>query len=172
VRYDSKIALLTDIEREFAALSVVLDQIPFEQYLQCGVWGDSWNVRDLVAHLFEWQQLFLGWFDAGARGFTPEIPAAGFRYREIPQLNRNIQLRYATYEPREIRQMLESSHQQLLSLAASLTQEQLLQPGAFAWTKRNALVTYLGPNTSSHYRFALKVLKRWLRTRSAPEPAA
>jgi hypothetical protein len=27
---------------------------------------------------------------------------------------------------------------------------------------RHALATYLGPNTASHYRFARRVIKRWL----------
>jgi hypothetical protein len=155
--------LINDIEREFAVLTALLDAIPLERYLDPGVWGDDWNVRDLVAHLFEWHQLFLGWFEAGNRGLVPAIPAQGFRYREMPQLNRAIQLRYAATEAREMRQKLELSHREVLSLASRLTEKELLKPGSFAWTKKNGLVTYLGANTSSHYRFARKVLQRWLR---------
>ena len=41
-----------------------------------------------------------------------------------------------------------------------------LEAGHFAWTGKSALVTYAGANTASHYRFGLKVLKRWLRQRT------
>jgi hypothetical protein len=141
----------------------VLDSIPLEHYLEPGVWGDSWNVRDLVAHLTEWHQLFLGWFEAGQRGLIPAIPAAGFSCREIRPLNREIQRKYSASDPAEMRRQLGSSHRKVLALAEQLTQRQLLEPGHFAWTKKNALVTYLGPNMASHYRFATKALRRWLR---------
>jgi hypothetical protein len=163
VRYASKKALLDDIEREYAALTGLLDGIPPSQHLEPGVWGDDWNVHDLVAHLFEWHRLFLGWFDAGARDLAPAIPAPGFTWRELPRLNREIQRRYADRDPGEMRRRLDRSYRQVLALAEGLTQKQLLEPGHFAWTKKNALVTYLGANTSSHYRFAMKVLRRWRR---------
>jgi hypothetical protein len=163
VRYQSKKDLLADITREYDALTNLLDGIPPQRHLEPGVWGNDWNVHDLVAHLFEWHQLFLGWFDAGKRGLVPAIPAAGFAYREIPRLNREIQRRYADEDPGEMRRQLDRSHHRVCALAEGLTQEQILEAGHFAWTKKNALVTYLGANTSSHYRFAIKVLKRWLR---------
>jgi hypothetical protein len=163
VKYASKKALLGDVEREYAVLTELLVSIPLERYSEPGVWRDDWNVRDLVAHLSEWHRLFLGWFEAGQRGLVPAIPAAGFTNREIPRLNREIQHRYSASDPGEMRRRLDASHREMLALAAGLTQQQILQPGHFAWTKKNALVTYFGPNAASHYRFAIKALRRWLR---------
>ena len=145
MKYYAKEALLSDITSEFSALSTLLDNIPPAQYLEPGVWGEDWNVRDLIA---------------------PTIPAPGYNVRETPRLNRDIWRRYCNSDPTEMRQRLRTSHQQIVRLAQGLTQEQLLQPGHFAWTRRNGLVTYLGANTSSHYRFAQKVLKRWSRQAS------
>jgi hypothetical protein len=166
----SKEALLSDIDREYRALTSARRHSP-ARYLESGVWGDEWNVRDLVAHLFEWHQLFLGWFETGQQGMVPAIPARGFAYRELPRLNRDIQQRYGNHDPVDMRRQLDASHQQVFALADRLTQAQLLRPGHFAWTRKNALVTYLGANTSSHYRFAIKVLRRWLRkTEFSPLP--
>ena len=49
----------------------------------------------------------------------------------------------------------------IVRIVESLPEEALLRPGRFEWTGKNGLVTYLGANTASHYRFAVKVLKRW-----------
>ncbi|MDH4044226.1 MAG: ClbS/DfsB family four-helix bundle protein [Gemmatimonadota bacterium] len=44
-----------------------------------------------------------------------------------------------------------------------MPQAKLLEPGHYPWTGRYPLTTYLAPNTSSHYRTATKILKRWLK---------
>jgi hypothetical protein len=54
------------------------------------VWGDGWTLGDLVAHLAEWQQMFLRWYADGLRGVEPAMPAPGFKWNETPRLNRAI----------------------------------------------------------------------------------
>jgi hypothetical protein len=165
MKYRSKQALTRDIAEAYAALCALLQSVPAARYREPGVWGDDWTVHDLVAHLFAWHQLFLAWHHAGLRGVTPEMPAPGYRWNETPGLNRAIRERHRHGDPDELLRQLEVSHGEVLTLAESLSEEQLLQAGHFAWTRDNALVTYLGANTASHYRFASKVLKRWLRRR-------
>jgi hypothetical protein len=60
----------------------------------------------------------------------------------------------------------------ILQIVESLSTKQLLEPGQFEWTGKHPLTTYIGPNTASHYRFALKVIKRWLKSTSGAETAA
>lgn len=92
------------------------------------------------------------------------MPAPGYRWNETPRLNRAIWRKHKGRPTGELWEELQSSHAEVLGLAQSLSPEQLLSPGQFAWTGRNALVTYLGANTASHYRFAIRVLKRWRRS--------
>lgn len=165
MKYSSKDELLADIEKQYAALSELLDFVPRDRYAGAGVWGDDWSVDDLVAHLSSWHRLFLGWYRAGLDGETPEMPAPGYKWNETPRLNHAIQEKHQSRPTEELRSELEATHAEVLALARDLSEEQLLRPGAFAWTGKNAVVTYLGANTASHYRFAIKVLKRWKRQR-------
>jgi hypothetical protein len=128
--------------------------------------GDGWTVNDLVAHLAEWQRMFLGWYREGLEGVKPRIPAPGYKYREIPKLNRAIWAKYRTSAVAEVQKDFESSYREILDLVDKLPPASLLKPGKFAWTGQNPLTTYLGANTASHYRFATKVLRRWLRDSS------
>jgi hypothetical protein len=165
VKYASREELLNDVACEYQLLLAALDGLSAEQQLEAGVWGDGWNVRDLLAHLHEWHQLFFSWWQAGQQGAAPAMPAPGYKWSETPRLNRDIQQRFAAGDVFDMRTRFESSHHKVMELAESLTPAQLMDPGHFAWTGRNALVTYLSANTSSHYRFARKVLARWLRQR-------
>lgn len=169
MKYSSKQALITDIESQRAALIALLERVPHEDYHAPGVWGDGWTVADLVTHLTAWHEFCLEWYLAGSQGRQVEMPAPGFNWSETPKLNREIQTRYCGAPPHASLDWFNTSHRKLVDLAASLTEDQLMMPGQYAWTGRNALVIYVAANTASHYRFAQKVLRRWLRRHVARE---
>ncbi|RPI26864.1 MAG: DfsB family protein [Acidobacteria bacterium] len=165
MRYSSKQQLEQDIRTEHDLLCAVLDQIPEARHDEQGVWGDGWTVKDLVAHLAEWQLMFLGWYDAGVKGAIPELPAPGYKWNETPRLNRGIWLKHRTRSLSSVRSDFDSGYRRILEIVQGLSGEQLLLPGYFDWTGSHGLTTYLGANTASHYRFAMKVIKRWLAGR-------
>ena len=164
MKYDTKDALLSDVAREYQSLLVLVDSIPVPEQLTPGVWGEAWNVRDLIAHLHAWHELFLTWWAAGMRSAKPAMPAPGYKWSETPRLNHDIRRRFADTDPVKARQLFEASFAEVVRIVESLEGRLLMEPGHFAWTGRNPLVTYVGANTASHYRFAKKVLKRWQRT--------
>lgn len=165
MRYATKKALLADIEKEHAALIGLLDQIPKSRLKEPGAWGKGWTVSDLIAHLAEWQTMFLTWHDEGASGLKPQMPAPGYKWSETPKLNEAIWEKHKSRAAAKVRADFDAGYKKILSLTQSLTEKQLLSAGAFAWTGTNAIVTYLSANSASHYRFANKVLKRWTRSR-------
>lgn len=167
MRYASKSALQTDIADEHERLTALLDEIPQARYDEKGVWGDGWSLGDLVAHLAEWQTMFLGWYDAGRAGAVVALPAVGYKWSETPRLNRAIWEKHHGRLSHEVRKEFERGHARIRRLVDAATPEELFAPGYFQWTGRNALSTYLGANTASHYRFARKVIERWRRRTAA-----
>jgi hypothetical protein len=163
VRYQSKKDLLADIRTTHRVLCDRLGGIPVARWREAGVWGDGWTVADLVAHLAEWQDMFLRWHTEGLRGGKPELPAPGYKWSETPKLNRAIWKKHRSRRAAPVRADFDAGHRRIVALAEDLSPKQLLESGHFAWTGKHPLATYLGPNTASHYRFAVKVLGRWLK---------
>lgn len=163
MKYESKQALMDDIRGEHDALCARLAEIPKSRWYEPGVWGDGWTVSDLVAHLAEWQHLFLGWYKDGLRGTKPEMPAPGFKWSETPRLNRAIWEKHRSRSHAEVWAEFDSGYSRIVRLVESLSPEELLRPGRFEWTGKHPLTTYIAPNTASHYRFAIKAIKRWLK---------
>jgi len=161
MRYKSKQALLADLKTEHDALCARLCEIPTAQYREPGVWGDGWTLCDLVAHLAEWQFMFLSWYADGLRGATPDLPAPGYKWNETPRLNRSIWLKHRMRSPAAVRADFDAGYNRILDLVTTLSAEKLLAPGQFEWTGKHPLAAYLGPNSASHYRFASRVIKRW-----------
>lgn len=161
MRYTSKNALIAAIRTEHDSLCARLRDVPTPRWREPGVWGDGWTVCDLVAHLAEWQRLFLTWYEDGLRGATPVMPAPGYKWSETPALNRAIWQKHRSRSPAAVMKDFEAGYERILKLVEALPSRQLLTPGTFEWTRKYPLTTYLGPNTASHYRFATRALKRW-----------
>ena len=67
--------LLSEIRRERRLLDDALALLSVRQMTKAGVTRGGWSVKDVLAHLVEWQQMNLDWYAAGLRGETPAIPA-------------------------------------------------------------------------------------------------
>jgi hypothetical protein len=171
MRYRSKQALLDDIRAEHDLLCAQLAEIPKGKWHEPDVWGDGWTLSDLVAHLAEWQRLFLGWYEDGLRGVTPPMPAVGYKWSQTPDLNQTIWEKHRSRSQEAVRADFDSGYSRIVQIVDTLSPEQLLEPGHYLWTGKHSLTTYIGPNTASHYRFANKVIKRWLKGVGADTPA-
>ena len=169
MRFTSKHQLLQDIEDEHRKFLALASLIPRKRYTESGVWGDDWNLKDLFAHLTEWEQMFLGWYREGKSGSRPALPASGYKWNETPKLNRAIWRKHQKKSVKRVLAEFDASFEEILSLVRALPQKKLLNPGCFSWTGANSLATYLAPNTCNHYRTASRILKRWLRAQKIPE---
>lgn len=158
----TKSELLATIQTDYQAL---LDQVhrfsPDEQQTP-GVNGE-WAIKDLLTHLVAWEQLFLGWYQSGARGETPVIPAPGhtWGWKSLDELNQRLFLQYKELSPAAAIQALAASHVQVVALIESLSEEELFTPGRYGWLGKATLEAFIRANTYNHYRWATKLIRQW-----------
>jgi hypothetical protein len=150
MRYRSKQALLDDLRTEHDLLCARLAAIPKVRWHESGVWGDGWTMSDLVAHLAEWQRLFLGWYENGLLGATLKMPAAGYKWSQTPGLNRAIWEKHRSRSRAAVQADFDSGYSRIVQIVEVLSPEQLLESGHYEWTGKHPLTTYIGPNTASH----------------------
>jgi hypothetical protein len=166
MKFSSKQELLDNIEKEHVAFLSLLTRIPKYRYRDKGVWGDDWTVKDLLAHLTEWEQMFLRWHREGREGKKPAVPAQGFKWNQTPLLNQAIWRKHRRKALDKVIEDFHASYREIYGVADSLSEEALFSPGYYSWTGENTLTTYLAANTFSHYRTASKILRRWLRSQN------
>jgi hypothetical protein len=163
----NKSQLLSESQKEYEALEKFMAALPAEQMLQPGAIGE-WSVKDVVAHLLEWQQMIMLWYAAGLRGENPPVPAEGYKWNEIPALNQFIYQKYRDRPLEDIFAAFRASHRQTMQLVESLSEEVLFTPGFYAWTRTNKLATYITANTGSHYRWARTTMRKGLKSSAQP----
>lgn len=134
-----------------------------EQLLETGVVG-AWSVKDILAHLFDWEQRFEAWYDAGRQGENPEIPAPGLSWSELDILNRQIYEKHRNRHLDDVKNEFRNSYTHVLAKIKAMHEEDIFKTGRYAWLGKGNLVGYILANTANHYRWAKTLIQRWLRS--------
>jgi hypothetical protein len=162
-----KIELLDEIKREREALDDTLALLTKRQMTQSGVTRGGWSVKDILAHLVEWQQMNLDWYEAGLRGEKPAIPAPGITMRELPRLNEMIHKKHHRRSLQDIWRDYEQNHERIVALIGRLTDEELVTLGRYSWTGPSwTLSDYLRASSAAHYLWARTRIRRWWRAKN------
>ncbi len=118
------------------------------------------NIKDVLAHVHEWHKMMLGWYDVGKTGEKPDMPKKGYTWKTLPDLNREIWKKYKDDEYEKILKKLKGSHKKVRKLIDMHTNEELFTKKKYNWTGSTSLAAYLISNTSSHYDWAFKLIKK------------
>ena len=156
--------LLAEIARERTALDASLALLTPRQMTRPGVTRGGWSVKDVLAHLVAWQQLALGWYEAGLRGETVTMPAPGYTLRDLPRFNLMLYRKHRRRSLRAIRADYTSWHERTVALIRTLSDADLVTMNRFEWTGPSwTLSDYLRASTAAHYLWARTRIRRWWR---------
>ena len=158
-RPTSRAALLTAMDAAYLALVQEVGLLPMDARDRPGACVE-WSVKDILAHLDAWHDLFLGWVAEADAGGSPAIPAAGHTWRTTPALNEEIRLRTRTDPWDSVVARLAESHGRVRALIAGAGDD-LFDKGVVRWTGSTSVGAYAVSATSSHYAWALDLVRRF-----------
>lgn len=122
-------------------------------------WKRDKNVRDVLAHLYEWHQLLIHFVDENEKGDnTPFLPKP-YTWKTYGAMNQVFWQKHQNTTLEEITQMLKESHNQVMERIAEHSNEALFVEKAFPAVGGTVLGSYFVSSTSSHYDWAIKKLK-------------
>lgn len=160
-RPKSKQELIDLSQNNYKKLLAFIDNLPEEKRTGDFPKGTlNRSIKDVLAHLHEWHLMMLQWHKVGMTGTKPDMPAKGYTWKTLPDLNKKIWEKYRDEEYQDISTKLEESYFQLQELIASYSDEELFEKKRYKWTGSTSLAAYLISNTSSHYDWAYKLIKK------------
>lgn len=118
------------------------------------------NIRDVLTHLHEWHIMMINWYRIGMSGKKPIMPAEGYTWQKIPDLNKKIWEKYQTTDLEDAKLMVKASFDELQKIIESHSNEELFEKKRYNWTGTTSLASYLISATSSHYDWAFKLIKK------------
>jgi hypothetical protein len=149
----------TQVERK--RFQELLGQLSEEQMLQPNVQG-AWSVKDIVAHVIDWEERMIRWLGEGMRGETPVMPAPGLTWQDLDKLNEQT---YQAHKDDPLAQVLadfERLEASVLEAIQAVPEEDLLASDRYPWTEGDPMWHLVAANTFWHYPgHAKKIQEKW-----------
>lgn len=161
-RPTTKSQLLEAADHEFGRLWTAVAQVPQHARHTTGA-CDLWSVKDLLAHLSAWHEMTLEWEATGSTGGRPEVPGHGYTWAETPALNQMLHERSAQDAWPAVEERLRASHAHMVERIGSYEDDDLFTKKRYLWTGSTSVGAYFVSATSSHYAWASKLIRKWVK---------
>ena len=146
-------------QKERATLEEFLATLTPEQMAQPNMIGE-WAIKDVLAHLIEWEGMVMQWYETGKKGKTPAVPSADYNWGQLAALNHAIFLKHRDKPLVEIQKNFKASYKKILKTIESISEKELFTRNIYPWTNNNLLAAYFISATSSHYRWARTTIRK------------
>ncbi|KGR76282.1 ClbS/DfsB family four-helix bundle protein [Ureibacillus sinduriensis] len=157
VAKSEKDSLLENSDKTFKVLLEIIESVPSRKRSISIENGErDKNFRDVIMHLYEWHGMLERWYREGMDGDIPSMPAPGYKWSTLKQLNMEIWKNYQDVSLNQALKKLKLSHERVMDLIKCHTDEEIMTKKYYKWTKTSNLYTYFAANTFQHYKWAIK----------------
>lgn len=127
-------------------------------------WSRDKNIRDVYAHLYEWQKMLIDWYKSNTNGEEKQFLREGYNWKTYGDMNDVIKEEYQSYSLEELINLLSESHKDIETIVQGLSDDELFLKGQFPWTNNSTLGSYIVSTTSSHYEWAYKKINKFKKS--------
>ena len=178
-KYTTRQELMAAMEDGYANLNEQIGKMTAQQVAapfgfatdpkKCGTrWMYDRCARDLLIHLYEWQVLMRDFVRNIREGHPKDYLPDEYRkcYHEMDKM---LVEKHQGTSFEEARRLLQQTHNEMLDLAASFSEEELFTKGYYKNTYTTDMAAYFVSVTSSPYAQAAKLLKTHLKNCKATQ---
>jgi hypothetical protein len=161
--------ILMALEEEFNRWQELLASLDQEQIAD-PLLPSSWSVKDVMTHLWAWQQASVARAEAALQNREPNYPRWWATFGPDPEedVDRTNAWFYETYRDKPwatVHADWKAQFSRHLELAREIPEKDLLEPGRYAWMAGYALLSSL-QGSCEHHQEHRETLLAWLREHS------
>jgi hypothetical protein len=157
MRLYSKAELINSTHSEREKLEAKIAGFTPDEMLYAGTMG-VWSVKDILQHLVDWEQRWIGWYEAGRRGEPVVTPEEGYNWRQMGILNELYRQKHQDRLLEAVLADFHTSYNQIMDMVEMIPEAEMLATGIYTWTGNLPLVTWIAGNTCDHYRWAVQMI--------------
>jgi hypothetical protein len=149
-------------QREFEKLLSLVEPL-VEETIGKGGACENWSIKDILAHLYAWNKMYLTWYHEGMSSEKPVMPAPGYAWKTTLELSECIYKDHKDTPYNKMLEKLKGSHQKVMEIIRQNSDKELFTKKRYAWTGSTSLGSYTVSSASSHYDWANKYIKKFLQ---------
>lgn len=159
-----KTALLERTRAARAALDALLATLDDRQMHEPAFDG-GWSVKDLLAHIANWEELCISWIEGGERGDTPDRPAA-ISDDEAAAINERVYREHRDRPLNDVRAASRASYERMIATIERLDEAALSDGSRFPWTGGRPVSLFIRWNADAHYAEHREQIGAWASAKS------
>jgi hypothetical protein len=166
VQAKSKAIILKRLRTERTRLEQTLSSLSPEEMTGPSVVGE-WTVKDVLAHLADWEGHMLTWVEAGRSGDPVEHPDPGLTWKQLDIFNQRIYQAHRDQPLEEVLDYFHASHDQFMIMVEGIPDEELLTGSIFPFLGRDNIYGWL-VQYANHDRWGNTHILKWSGNRHKP----
>jgi hypothetical protein len=158
----NKAAILKRVQTERQRLEQNISGLSPDEMLQPGVVG-QWSIKDVLAHLADWEAHMLVWVKAARGGDPVASPEPGLTWHEFKLFNERVYERHRNQPLKAVLKYFRDTHRKFVALVEAMPNEELLTPGRHAFLGKSTIYKWVGLY-AAHDRWGKTAIRKWLKT--------
>lgn len=134
----SKSTIIEKLQTERRRLEQNLSLLTLKDMAQPGVAGD-WSVKDILAHLADWEAHMPNWLDAARRGDPVAEIETDLNWKQFDAFNQRIYERQRDQSPDEVLAYFRDTHHQFMAMVKTMPEDEMLARGRYAFIGKGAV---------------------------------
>jgi hypothetical protein len=133
-----------------------------EEMLRHGVVG-NWSIKDILAHLADWQARMPLWMTQARHGEVVEAPAPGLSWQQLSILNQKI---YEAHRKKSLTVVIQYFHEtfdNFMKMAEATPEEEIMERGRYAFIGKGAVYNWLSAY-AAHDIWGKTKIRNWIKT--------
>ncbi len=163
----SKAQIVKRLHAERRRLEQNLAQLRCDEMLQPGVVGE-WSVKDVLAHLADWQARMPPWVAAARCGEPVETPEPGLTWKQLDAVNQRIYAAHRDQSLGEVLAYFHGTYRRFMAMVEAMPEGEMLKRGRYAFTGKGAVYDWLGAY-AAHDLWGKTKIRQWMRAHQPPE---
>ena len=160
----SKAAIVERLHTERRRLEQNLSHLSPDSMLQPGVIGES-SVKDVLAHLADWEARMPVWIEAARSGRQVEAPEPGLTWRQVDIVNTRIRTAHRNQSLPVVLDYFRATHQRFMTIVERMPEDEMLARGRYAFTGKDAVYDWLN-GFANHDLWGKTKIRRWMKARA------
>lgn len=159
----TKKRILQMLNTERKRLEQNLATLTPKEMLLPGVVGE-WSVKDILAHLADWEAHMPVWMDAARRSDPVAEIESGLNWKQFDEFNQHIYTRHRDQPLIEILAYFRSTHEEFMQMVEDMPEVEMLERGRYPFIGKGAVYDWLSAY-AAHDRWAKTHIRKWIKTR-------